>query len=125
MGRLREELEFGKRNGAVGVYMHGIEHDTPLCSSRFDPLYAMAEDLDLPICFHAGNNMYVACQVTDDLDCVLKYAGETQLVLGTDYGHADTATEIEAMRKLGAEGKVPEATAARILEDAARALYGL
>lgn len=204
MEGLREELEFGKRNGAVGVYMHGIEHDTPLYSSRFDALYGMAEDLDLPICFHAGNNsfllegmyredsgfakaklplvatfhqllmkgiparfpklrwafvevsaqwipyalndlairfrrrgetmsptivadnnMYVACQVTDDLDYVLKYAGETQLVIGTDYGHADTATEIEAMRKLGAEGKVPEAVAAKILEDNARVLYGL
>lgn len=204
MEGLREELEFGKANGAVGVYMHGIEHDTPLYSSRFDPLYGMAAELDLPICFHAGNNsfllegmyredsgfakaklplvatfhqllmkgiparfptlrwafvevsaqwvpyalndlsirfrrrgetmsptimadnnMYVACQVTDDLDYVLKYAGETQLVIGTDYGHADTSTEIEAMRKLGAEGKVPEAVAAKILDDNARALYGL
>ena len=41
------------------------------------------------------------------------------------YGRAASATDIEAMRKLGAEGKVPEAVAAKILEDNARTLYGL
>ena len=204
MDRVRAELEFGKANGACGVYLHGIEHDWPLYSERFFPLYEMAEALGLPVCFHAGNNsfllegmyredsgfakaklplvatfhqllfkniparfpglrwafvevsaqwipyalndlairfrrrgeemsptvmadnnIWVACQVTDDLDYVVRYAGETQLVVGTDYGHADTSTEIEAMRKLGADGKVPPHIAAKILEDNARALYGL
>ncbi len=204
MEKLRDELVFGKENGACGVYLHGIEHDAPLYSERFFPLYKMAEELDMPICFHSGNNsfllegmyredsgfakaklplvatfhqllfkgipakfpklrwafievsaqwipyalndlairfrrrgmemspsimadnnMFVACQVTDDLDYVVRYAGETQLVVGTDYGHADTSTEIEAMRKLGSEGKLPPAVAARILEDNARVLYGL
>jgi predicted TIM-barrel fold metal-dependent hydrolase len=204
MESVREELIFGKENGACGVYLHGIEHDAPLYSERFFPIYKMAEELDMPICFHSGNNsfllegmyredsgfakaklplvatfhqllfknipamfprlrwafvevsaqwvpyalndlsirfrrrgaemsptimadnnMYVACQVTDDLDYVVKYAGETQLVVGTDYGHADTSTEIKAMRKLGSEGKVPPSVAAKILEDNARVLYGL
>ena len=204
METVRQELEFGKANGAVGVYLHGIEHDRPLYSKRYFPLYEMAEALDLPICFHAGNNsfllegmyredsgfakaklpvvasfhqlllkgipamfpklrwgfvevsaqwvpyalndlsirlrrrgedmsptimadnrMYVACQVTDDLDYVVRYAGEGQLVVGTDYGHADTSTEIEAMRKLAEDGKVSPEIAARILDGNARALYGL
>jgi len=73
----------------------------------------------------ADNNMFVACQVTDDLDYVLRYAGEGQLVVGTDYGHADTSTEIEAMRKLAEDGKVSPEIAARILDGNARALYGL
>ena len=73
----------------------------------------------------ADNNIWVACQVTDDLDYILKYAGETQLVVGTDYGHADTSTEIEALRKLSSDGKVSEDVAAKILEDNARTLYGL
>jgi len=204
MEKVRDELEFAKQNGAVGVYLHGIEHDRPLYSQRFFPLYEMAERLDLPICFHAGNNsfllegmyredsgfakaklpvvasfhqlllkgipamfpklrwgfvevsaqwvpyalndlsirlrrrgeemsptimednrMYVACQVTDDLDYVVRYAGEGQLVVGTDYGHADTSTEIEAMRRLADDGKLPAHVAARILDANARALYGL
>ncbi len=73
----------------------------------------------------ADNNFYVACQVTDDLGYVLTHAGEGQLVIGTDYGHSDTSTEIEALRKIKAEGKVPAAVADRILDANARALYGL
>ena len=73
----------------------------------------------------ADNNIYVACQVTDDLDYVLKSAGEDNLVIGTDYGHSDTSTEIEALRKLGADDRVPAAVTRKILDDNARALYGL
>jgi predicted TIM-barrel fold metal-dependent hydrolase len=73
----------------------------------------------------ADNNMYVACQVTDDLDYVLKYAGDGQLVVGTDYGHADTSAEIEAIRRVKADGKVSPEVADRILSDNARALYGI
>ena len=73
----------------------------------------------------ADNNIYVACQVTDDLDYILPLAGEGQLVVGTDYGHADTSTEIEALRRLKDEGKIPPAAVNRILDDNARALYGL
>ena len=81
--------------------------------------------VDMSSSIMADNNMYVACQVTDDLDYVVKYAGETQLMVGTDYGHADTSTEIEAMRKLSSDGKVSAEIAAKILEDNARVLYGL
>ena len=70
-------------------------------------------------------NMWVACQVTDDLDWVLKYAGEDNLVVGSDYGHADTSTEIDAIRKLKDDGRVPAPIVDKILDDNARALYGI
>ena len=73
----------------------------------------------------ADNNFFVACQVTDDLPYVLEYAGEGQLVVGTDYGHADTSTEIEALRKIKADGKISASVADKILDGNARALYGL
>ena len=73
----------------------------------------------------ADNNIYVACQVTDDLDWILKYSGEDTLLVGTDYGHADTSAEIEALRKLRDDGKVSPAAADKILNDNARAFYGL
>ncbi|MEE2720530.1 MAG: hypothetical protein VYB45_01870 [Pseudomonadota bacterium] len=69
--------------------------------------------------------MWVACQVTDDLDWVLKYAGEDNLVVGSDYGHADTSTEIDAIRKLKDDGRVPAPIVDKILDDNARALYGI
>ncbi len=70
-------------------------------------------------------NIWVACQVTDDLDWVLSYAGEDNLVIGTDYGHADTSSEIEAIRLLGRDGRLPEAVVHKILDDNPRALYRL
>ena len=71
------------------------------------------------------NNIWVACQTTDDLDQILPYSGEDNLVVGTDYGHHDTSTEIEALRRLKIDGKVPAQICDKILGDNAKALYGL
>ena len=71
------------------------------------------------------NRIYVACQTDDDLPYVLKYTGEGHLVIGTDYGHNDTSSEILALRKLKADGTVSPAVVNKILDDNARALYGL
>jgi predicted TIM-barrel fold metal-dependent hydrolase len=71
------------------------------------------------------NRIYVACQTDDDLPYVLKYSGEDHLVIGTDYGHNDTSSEILALRKLKEDGSVPPEVVRKILDDNARALYGL
>jgi predicted TIM-barrel fold metal-dependent hydrolase len=71
------------------------------------------------------NRIYVSCQTDDDLDYVLGYAGEKNLVIGTDYGHADNAAEIIALRKLREEGKIDSRVISRILDDNAAALYGV
>ena len=73
----------------------------------------------------AENRMYVACQTTDDLPVILKDAGEDNLVIGTDYGHNDTSSQIEALRMLRSDGSVPAEIVDKILGDNARALYGL
>ena len=73
----------------------------------------------------AENRMYVACQTTDDLPVVLRDTGEDNLVIGTDYGHNDTSSQIEALRLLRSEGSVPARVIDKILGDNARALYGL
>jgi predicted TIM-barrel fold metal-dependent hydrolase len=71
------------------------------------------------------NKIWVACQTDDDLPYVLKYAGDDQLVIGTDYGHNDTSSEILALRKLKEDGAVPTRVVNKILDDNAKALYGL
>jgi aminocarboxymuconate-semialdehyde decarboxylase len=71
------------------------------------------------------NRIYVACQTDDDLAYVLKYSGEDHLVIGTDYGHNDTSSEILALRKLKEDGSVPPEVVHKILDGNARALYGL
>ena len=71
------------------------------------------------------NRIWVACQTDDDLDYVLRYAGEDNLLLGTDYGHNDTASEMLALRKLKEDGKVPARIVDKILGDNAKAAYSL
>ncbi len=204
MDKVEDELRSAKANGACSVFMRGLECDRRLDSPYFFPVYELAQEMDLAITLHAGNNsfqlndvygteggfargklpvvsafhtllmkdiparypklrwgfievssqwipyvindlalrfkrrgkrlsdtvladnnFYVACQVTDDLDHVLAIAGEDQLVVGTDYGHADTSSEIEALRRVKDDGKVPAAVADKILDANARVLYGL
>jgi predicted TIM-barrel fold metal-dependent hydrolase len=71
------------------------------------------------------NKIWVACQTDDDLPYVLKYSGDDRLVIGTDYGHNDTSSEISALRKLREDGMVPTPVVNKILDDNARALYSL
>jgi predicted TIM-barrel fold metal-dependent hydrolase len=71
------------------------------------------------------NRIYVTCQTDDDLDYVLGYAGEDHLLIGTDYGHADNASEIVALRKLRMEGKIEGRVIDKILKDNPSAFYGL
>ena len=71
------------------------------------------------------NRMYVACQTDDDLPYVLKYAGEDNLVMGTDYGHADTTAELRALSTLREKSPADPRVIEKILDDNARALYGL
>ena len=71
------------------------------------------------------NRIWVACQTDDDLSYVLKYAGDSRLVIGTDYGHNDTSSEILALRKLREDGAVPPQVVKKILDDNAKALYSL
>jgi predicted TIM-barrel fold metal-dependent hydrolase len=72
-----------------------------------------------------ANRLWVACETRDDLPYVLRYTGPDHLVIGTDYGHADTSSEIEALRRLRAESSVDPAVVDKILDANPRALYGL
>jgi predicted TIM-barrel fold metal-dependent hydrolase len=71
------------------------------------------------------NRIYVACQTDDDLPYVLQYAGPDNLVIGSDYGHADTASELDALRTLKQTGELGKNVIDKILDDNPRALYGL
>jgi hypothetical protein len=71
------------------------------------------------------NRVYVACQTNDDIPYVIRYVGDDNLVIGSDYGHADTSSEIEALRHLSRAHDLSPGTGKRILDDNPRALYGL
>jgi predicted TIM-barrel fold metal-dependent hydrolase len=71
------------------------------------------------------NHVYVACQTDDDLPYVLKYSGEDNIVIGSDYGHNDTSSEIAALRTIKEKGEVEPRVIDKILYDNAKALYGI
>jgi predicted TIM-barrel fold metal-dependent hydrolase len=73
----------------------------------------------------ARKRLYVACQTDDDLPYVLKYAGEDNLVIGSDYGHADTASEIAALRNLREHSTAGAEAITKILTDNPAELYGI
>jgi hypothetical protein len=47
---------------------------------------------------------FVTCQTDDDVDYILKYSGEDNITIGTDYGHNDQSTEVEALHNLEKQG---------------------
>ena len=71
------------------------------------------------------NRVYVTCQTNDDLPFVLKHAGEHSLVIGSDYGHFDASSELDAITVLKQASELPADTIKKIVDDNPRALYGL
>jgi len=75
--------------------------------------------------FLRDNRLYVTCQTDDDLPYILKYSAEDSIVIGTDYGHGDTAAEIDALRKLRMKSEISGEVLDKILCDNPKALYDL
>ena len=70
-------------------------------------------------------HQYVSCQTDDDVDYILRYAGEDNITIGTDYGHNDQSTEIEALRNLKAKGEISPSQYEKITYHNPKALFAL
>jgi predicted TIM-barrel fold metal-dependent hydrolase len=69
--------------------------------------------------------MWVACENTDDLPYVLRQAGEDCVMIGTDYGHHDPSTELNAIRLLRNDKRIPDEAVKKILKANPKKFYGL
>lgn len=69
--------------------------------------------------------MFVTCENSDDLPYIVREAGEDCLVIGTDYGHTDISSDVNAIKVFQAREDLPPDVKRKILSDNARALYGL
>ena len=69
--------------------------------------------------------MYVTCENSDDIPYIVREAGEDCLVIGTDYGHTDTSSDVDAIQIFKERPDVSSEVKRKILSDNARALYGL
>ncbi|MBW8826921.1 MAG: amidohydrolase [Acidobacteria bacterium] len=54
--RAREELEFSKAHGAVGVESTGLRYGTSLGAQVFWPYYDMLQDMDMTLAVHVGGS---------------------------------------------------------------------
>ena len=67
----------------------------------------------------------VTTETNDDFDYALRYAGEDHIVIGTDYGHTDASSEVDAIDIFRANTEVADPIKKKILDDNPRTLYGL
>jgi predicted TIM-barrel fold metal-dependent hydrolase len=70
-------------------------------------------------------NTWVTVQVDDNVPYILDYAGDDNFVVGTDYGHQDPSTELNALQILKDRTGITEEQNRKIVDDNARALYQL
>ena len=204
----KTEIAKAKDRGACGILLRGYEGDAALDNPEMEPFFALACDLDLPVCIHIGhaspayasiknsrtglrnvlgismptlisfaaltlaripekfpqlkigfieaasewvpfavhrcrkmlkrygledstenlfsdNRFFVTCEAQEDINAVAKVTGPDSLLIGTDYGHADTATELEAPRLLREREDLADDLVERIVDTNPRKFYAL
>lgn len=75
-----------------------------------------------------ANRLYVTCQVDEDLPYILRTVGEDNIIVGSDFSHADSAKELhfkDQLMERVARGEITEEAVHKITYDNPRALYGL
>jgi predicted TIM-barrel fold metal-dependent hydrolase len=80
----------------------------------------------LPEDFLERSGIFVTCQIGDDVPYLIQSCmGENTLMIGTDYGHADSSTELDALATLRDSGGISAEQHQKIVEDNPRKFYGL
>ena len=72
------------------------------------------------------HNIYITCEEHEDLPAILPYAGDDNLVIGSDFGHpGDVADSIQVQNVFRGRSDITDSVKQKILSDNARLLYGL
>jgi predicted TIM-barrel fold metal-dependent hydrolase len=69
--------------------------------------------------------IYISTQTDDDFSYVISYTGEENLVIGTDYGHGDTSSELNAISRFKANQCLNADIKRKILSDNPKRFYNL
>jgi hypothetical protein len=83
-------------------------------------------DLSAPV--FEPNNVYVTYEVTEDLATILRFISEDQLLVGSDFGHADPSQEhgfVPKLLELAERGVLSPDGPRKIMADNPRRFYGL
>jgi predicted TIM-barrel fold metal-dependent hydrolase len=75
--------------------------------------------------FLGENNMFVACNIYDDVNYLTQFVGEENLVLGTDYGHNDQSSRVDAFDVFRNRNDIDPTVIKKITDENAHRLYYL
>jgi predicted TIM-barrel fold metal-dependent hydrolase len=90
--------------------------------SRLPRLFELEPEL-----FRA-NRLFVTIDPIDDIESLLKFGTEDNLMIGTDYSHTDISANLSALDEVriwAEEGRISNAQAKKILESNSKVFYGL
>jgi predicted TIM-barrel fold metal-dependent hydrolase len=90
--------------------------------AKLPRLYELQPDL------FRSNRMFVTIDPIDDIESILKFGTEDNLIIGTDYSHTDISANLSALeevREWADEGLITQTQASKILEENSRVFYGL
>ena len=95
---------------------------------RAHRLHERAATFDLKKDLFRANRLFVALDPVDDIEYLLTFGTEDNLMIGTDYCHSDPSANLAALEEVQSwadEGRITETVARKILETNARRFYGL
>ena len=69
--------------------------------------------------------LFVTCEADEDIPYLIQFAGEDNLIIGSDYGHPDASEEPELVTVMGARKDLTKDVADKILSTNAREFYSL
>lgn len=69
--------------------------------------------------------IYVTCENSDDLPYILQYSGEDSLLIGTDYGHFDPSSDVNALTVFKQRTDISSTAIQKVLEDNPKTFYDL
>lgn len=90
--------------------------------SKLPNLYKLAPDL------FRDNRAFITVDLIDDIENILKFGTEDNLMIGTDYSHTDISANLEAFSGVQSwidDGSISTTQAEKLLESNAREFYGL
>jgi predicted TIM-barrel fold metal-dependent hydrolase len=73
----------------------------------------------------ARKRVWVTCEYEDHLPYLAHYAGEDNLIIGTDYGHTDPFSNVQALNVFANRQDLDDRIKKKIIRDNAVAFYGL
>lgn len=92
------------------------------------PRSPWAPNFDLKKDLFRANRLFVSIDPVDDIEYLLKFGTEDNLMIGTDYSHSDISanlSSLEEVRGWADEGRISKTAARKILEDNPQTFYGL